>query len=49
MSVSLAKSDGCGKNNDVWALGASGTLEGHEPPLIERVTEDNIKPLLSKI
>ena len=35
MSVSLTKSDGCGKNNDCWALGPGlRYFEGHEPPLI---------------
>ena len=29
------KSDGCGKNNDCWALGPGlRYFEGHEPPLL---------------
>ena len=35
MNVSLTKSDGCGKNNDCWALGPGlRYFEGHEPPLV---------------
>ena len=37
VSVSLTKSDGCGKNDDCWALGPGlRYFEGHEPPLLGR-------------
>ena len=48
MSVSLTKSDGCGKNNDCWALGPGlRYFEGHKPPLLStsrrRVDKQNLQ------